>query len=195
MKTREQWLNEAVEMLRPRFAPNYTIPPLKVSIGFPPKGGLGRRSKVTGVCFSSGLADDRQPQIYINPTLSEVGGGDGILGTLVHELVHGCGVPGHGKAFKSAGSYIGLEGKMASSTAGQDLQDYFETIIEKLGQFPHSTLHGQPMSQKPDKCRMHKCICDQCGYTVRIANKWINVGVPDCPVCRIALAMEATTEE
>lgn len=181
-------------MLKPLFEPNYTVPPLRVSIGFPPKGGLSRR-KVTGVCFGSAMADDRQPQIYINPTLSEVGGADGILSTLAHELVHACGVHGHGRAFKSAGSKIGLEGNMSCSVAGDKLCEYFDQIIEKIGPFPHATLHGSPMSQKPDKCRMHKCICDQCGYTVRIANKWISMGVPDCPVCQMTLTNSSSPLE
>lgn len=192
-KTREEWLVAAVDMIRPSFEKeNAKIPEkLKVSIGFPPKGGLAKR-RVLGVCCMPAMASDGLPQIYINPTIEHIGGSCGILAVLVHECVHACGISGHGEAFKRIALAVGLEGKMTSTTATSWLQDFFEHMMEVLGAFPYAHLIGKSVIQKekPDKCRMHKCICPQCGYTVRIANKWIERGIPACPDCEIELEKE-----
>lgn len=189
MNTREQWLLDAVAELRPLFAKMAEVPDVHVSISFPPKGGLSKQW-VTGVCISASSAADNKPQIYINPRLTEIGGADGILGTLAHELVHACGVIGHGKDFGKLARYIGLEGKMASSTANESLQRYFDQIIAKLGPMPHASLTMLPPSQRPDKCRMKKCVCNSCGYTIRVAQKWISIGIPMCPACDTRLLIE-----
>lgn len=190
MGTREQWLNDAVDILRPIYEPQATVPEVKVSIGFPPKKGVGKH-RVLGVCFVADAAADRIHQIYINPTVAETGGADGILSILMHELIHACGVYNHGKEFRKVALYIGLEGNMRSSTASEDLQNnLFKHIIKKLGTFPHAYLENMLPGIKPDKCRMFKCECRQCGYTVRVARKWIDIATPVCPVCDIELEKE-----
>lgn len=188
-KTREEWLVAATNMFRSSFTKaDVTIPEkVKVSIGFPPKGGLSKR-RVLGVCCMPAMASDGIPQIYINPTIEQIGGSEGILAVLVHELVHSCGISGHGASFKRVAEIVGLEGKMTSTTATQWLQDYFEHVMETLGAFPYAHLTGSTTTSiKPDKCRMHKCTCEACGYTVRIANKWLEIGIPQCPACEIDL--------
>lgn len=192
MSTREEWLDKAVELLEPLFIGDggmAEMPRVRVSIGFPPKGGLGQR-QVLGVCCSKKMASDEIPQIYINPTVSDVCGKQGILAILVHELIHACGVRGHGKDFRKLGLYVGLEGKMSCSTANESLQRYFETIVGKRGDFPHASLSNILPDTKPDKCRMFKCECKKCGYTVRVANKWIKVAIPRCPICELELDKE-----
>ena len=47
MKTRERWLLDAIEAVAPLFRnAGHEIPPVKVSVGFPPTGGL------IGVCLA-----------------------------------------------------------------------------------------------------------------------------------------------
>ena len=70
---REEWLNKAVDELRPLFEPEYKVPELKISIGFPSKGGLSKR-RVLGVCWKADAATDKICQIYINPTIAEAQG-------------------------------------------------------------------------------------------------------------------------
>lgn len=183
MATRELWLEMAANELRPVFG-DYKVPPFRVSMGFPPKGGLSK-CRVVGVCCMSEMATDAVPQVYINPTVTALGGANGVLAVLAHEMIHVMGVRGHGKDFAKVGLYIGLEGKMTSTSAGDSLQAVFEHVIKKLGAFPHSPLVGQISSNKPDKCRIIKCICMQCGYTVRVSRKWINLAKPACPICKI----------
>lgn len=189
MNTREQWLCDAADLLRPLFGEIATVPPFRVSIGFPPKGGMSKR-RVLGVCFSASAAADHLPQVYLNPTISDVTGPQGILATLTHEMIHAAGIHGHGKEFGKVGRYVGLEGKMASSKANETLQRIFCQIVEKLGPIPHVCLDHTPPSQRPDKCRMKKCVCGSCGYTIRVAQKWISVGIPMCPACDTRLLIE-----
>lgn len=44
---------------------------------------------------------------------------------------------------------------------------------------------GEPDSSRPPKqtTRLIKCVCpaDDCGYTVRVTQKWLDVGAPHCP--------------
>ena len=80
--TRESWLNAAVDELRPLFRERVEVPRVRVSIGFPPKRGLGKR-RVLGVCCMSAMATDGIAQIYINPTVSQVEGAEGVLSILV----------------------------------------------------------------------------------------------------------------
>lgn len=190
-KTREEWLEAAVEVLRPRFVPTGAKLPekVRVSIGFPDKGGLSKR-RTLGVCWSAETSTDKIPQIYLNPTIETADGRQGYLATLVHELIHACGIHGHKKEFKRVGEALGLEGKMSCSTANDELQRVFEKVIEQLGTFPHATLIPGIRLSKPDKCRIHKCECPTCGYTVRVAKKWIEIANPMCLVCDIELKKE-----
>ncbi len=181
--TRESWLNAAVDELRPLFRERVEVPRVRVSIGFPPKRGLGKR-RVLGVCCMSAMATDGIAQIYINPTVSQVEGAEGVLSILVHEMIHACGIAGHGKDFRELGVFVGLEGQMSSSTANESLQQYFEHLVSKLGAFPHASLHNSMPNIKPDRCRLVKCVCEKCGYTIRITNKWIAKGIPECPICK-----------
>lgn len=189
---REEWLNQAVDELRPLFEPDYKVPELKISIGFPSKGGLSKK-RVLGVCWKADAATDKICQIYINPTITEIQGEQGVLSVVAHELVHACGINGHGKEFAKCGMKIGLEGKMSSSVASNDLQCRFKLIEKKIGKCPHSPLVPSncfSTSQKPDRCRIHKCICDECGYNVRVSAKWLELAVPVCPICNKEMRRE-----
>jgi predicted SprT family Zn-dependent metalloprotease len=192
--TREEWLEAAVEIFRPRFEATLCIfklpPKVRVSVGFPPKGAMSRNRKCLGVCTRRNATVDHIPQIYLNPVIEETGGERGYLSVLIHELIHACGIENHGKDFKLMGESLGLEGKMRSSYASQWLQEDFKYIAEQLGDFPHVPVIPVLQLSKPDKCRIHKCACPECGYTVRVSKKWIDVALPECPVCRVELIKE-----
>lgn len=189
--TREEWLNKAADKIRPFFLPDYKVQECKISIGFPPKGGLSKH-RVMGICWKAEATTDKIAQIYINPTIAESQGPQGILSVLSHEMVHACGINGHGKQFTKCARHIGLEGKMSSSIAGPDLLRKYEAIEEQIGKCPHAPLvPGINLSgQKQDKCRMFKCSCEECGYTVRVAAKWIELAMPICPICNKELTKE-----
>ena len=134
---REQWLMAAVDHLVPIFeARGYSVPAVKVSVGFPSTGGKGRH---LGQCWSSKSAVDGINQIFIAPHLQTP---FDFLDTLVHELVHAVDdcASGHGEIFKKIAIDVGLKGPMRSAGAGDWLKQDLIRIVDKLGAFPHGRL-------------------------------------------------------
>lgn len=182
---REEWLQAAVGKLRPIFLGHgYTIPELRVSVGWPSTGGLAKKKRTIGQCWFGSTAADGKPQLFISPLLdADVKSAGGVLATLVHEVVHvAAGKDAkHGPKFVKVMKKLGLEGKPTATTAGEDLIVRFETILTELGPFDHSPI--TPVKEnKPQTTRMRKCTCDSCGFLVRLTQKWLDVGSPICPV-------------
>lgn len=174
--TRETWLNLAVDQLRPLFSDaGASIPPVRVSVGFP--GGGSARKRI-GEYWHAKASDDQVPQIFISPVLKTP---VDHLDTLVHELVHAC-TPGHGhKApFKRLGLKVGLTGKPKSMGAGPELKERLNVISSSLGDFPHAGINLN--DRKKQSTRLGKVQCTECGYTARVTRKWIEeMGAPLCP--------------
>ncbi|QWE02055.1 SprT-like domain-containing protein [Polynucleobacter sp. JS-JIR-II-b4] len=183
---REQWLIAAVDHLTPIFERmGYSIPPVKVSVGFPSTGGKGRH---LGQCWSSKSSEDGMNQIFIAPHLETP---IDFLDTLVHELVHAVDdcESGHGDSFKKIALDVGLKGPMRSAGAGDSLREDLIRIAEKLGSFPHGRLRLPVRSmQKAPKRPGAKCT--KCGYEVVMLKKHLHLGPPICP--KDIEGMEAT---
>lgn len=174
--TREQYLNAATDVLRSGLFASFqaTVPPVKVSVGFP--GGGSARKRI-GEHWSPKSSADGIGQVFISPVL-----GDSlrVLDVLTHELVHAC-TPGagHGKAFSQLAKRIGLEGKPTATVAGPQLTARLNDIINDLGPYPHAEL--RLTDRKKQTTRLIKCSCP-CGYTVRTTRTWIEAcGAPLCP--------------
>lgn len=43
---------------------------------------------------------------------------------------------------------------------------------------------------KRQKTRLMKCYCETCGYTIRLARKWILIMMPICPICQKTMISE-----
>ena len=69
--TREQWLNAAVEEVRPFFtAYGHTLPQaIRVTCGFP---SSAKRSGAIGECWSDKASGDGSIEILISPTIADV---------------------------------------------------------------------------------------------------------------------------
>lgn len=193
---REAWLQAAVEELRPLFRGHgHELPPIHVSVGWPSSGGLGSKKRAIGQCWYGSTSEDNKPHIFISPLLDESGEESGVLPTLVHELCHvvaGVGAK-HGPKFGKVATKMMLEGKPTSTVAGEDLLARLKLIVEKLGKFPHAKIVPSPKDPKAQTTRMKKAACT-CGYTVRLSQKWADVGLPSCPVDRVLLVMEETPD-
>lgn len=175
--TREQWLNEAVKELREHlFKPQgEVVPEVRVSVGFP--GGGSARKRI-GEYWHAEAIQDKVPQVFISPVLESP---VKALDVLVHELVHAV-VPKakHGKEFKRVAYSVGLTGKATATVAGPELEEKLKTLSEKLGAFPHSAINLA--DRKKQATNLKKVECIDCGYVVRVTNKWIeSVGTPICP--------------
>lgn len=183
--TREGWLAAATEALHPAFSDaGLTIPGnIRFAVAFPSSGG---RSSTVGECWYPEASSDGYVQIIIRADHDEPGE---VLAILIHELVHAClpAEAGHGKVFKRHATALGLTGKMTATVPDIDLIARLSVLSESIGALPHGKLdYAGVAADTPKKqgTRMLKafCVCDGCGYVVRITRKWAEQGLPVCPI-------------
>lgn len=192
--TREGWLADLVDRLRPVFsAKGYDIPAaLRVSCGWPASRALAAKGRAIGECWTPKVSGDLTTEIFVSPWLDDsMRVGD----VLVHELVHAAvgNDAGHGPAFAAAAKAMGLGGSMRATTATEDLEALLLPMIQAMGLYPHATLgkgYDRPAdAPKKQGTRMLKCACPTCGYVVRTTQKWLDVAVPLCPVDEVAMVV------
>jgi hypothetical protein len=178
--TRERWLERGVEELRPVFAEAGVPLPerVRVSVGFPSRGGVGSRKRTIGQCWPKAAADDGVGQIFISPLLAEP---VHVLDVLAHEALHAAvgTACGHRGAFVRGCKAIGLtNGKPTQASAGPELRARLEAIAESLGPYPHAALKAKGRVKK-QTTRMLKASC-ACGYIIRLSRTWAERGLPTC---------------
>jgi hypothetical protein len=175
-ETREQWLVEATNRLRNGLfrQKSAEIPQIRASVGFP--GGGSARKRI-GEYWHPSACTDQIPQIFISPVLDST---DQVLETLVHELVHAC-TPGtgHRSPFRKLAIAVGLTGKMKSTVAGPELKECLNVLSSEIGPYPHAGINLA--ERKKQTTRLNKAECASCGYTVRVTQKWLEIGAPLCP--------------
>jgi hypothetical protein len=186
-ETREQWLQAGVAVLNAKvFRPVELDAPkdAKVCCSWP---GGGSRQKAIGECWPRGLSKAKVNEMFISPKIDSP---VEALATLAHEMVHAIDdcKNGHKAPFARMAKAIGLEGKMKSTVAGEELGEKLRVIAEELGVYPHQALNLS--GRKKQSTRLLKCECPQCGYVARVAKKWLDVGAPVCPECEIQMQAE-----
>ncbi|TDC28355.1 SprT-like domain-containing protein, partial [Micromonospora sp. KC213] len=185
--TREAWLAEAVDALKPVFeAAGATVPAVRVSVGWPGGKGRAQMNRVIGQCWSSASSADKVPQVFISPTLDDPGV---ILATLAHELVHAVDdcKSGHKAGFARLARGIGLTGKMTATVAGDGLKATLAEVAAFLGPYPHArlTAGAGTKGEKSQTCRQLKVECPKSGYIARTTKRWLDeAGAPICPCHR-----------
>lgn len=195
IETREAWLYELTQCLRPRFAEaGYTLPEkIRTSCGFPSKGALARKARRIGEAWSSDQSEDKHFETFVSPMVSDA---VEVAAVQVHELVH-CAVGldcKHRNPFPRAARAVGLEGKMTATVAGEELKAVLTQMVEEIGPYPHAKLvHSS--SPKKQTTRMILVKCPKCGYQVRTTRKWLEVGVPTCPCGEVMIAELPDTDE
>jgi hypothetical protein len=179
-KTREEWLQSAVDILRPEFAKLDAELPEKVyvSVGFPSTRATSKNRRRIGECWATKASADGCSHILVSPLVEDP---VEVLSILTHELIHAwddC-QSGHKGPFLRIFKAFGLGGKPTASTAG-DMEGWFKAQLDTLGPYPHSAL--SPVSNAPKQStRMLKVQCPGCDYTVRTTAKWLEQGTPTCP--------------
>ena len=185
---REDYLQKAIDILRPDFhIAGFSLPEhIRVSVGFPSRGGLGKKKRVIGECWSDKAATDRSHAIFISPMLGKA---DEALATLVHECLHtAVGVEHkHKGPFRKGAKAIGLVGKLTETTAGDALKARLEEVAALLGPYPHSALFHSA-GEKKQTCRLLKVICPECGCICRMSQ--LATETPGCPTCACGGQME-----
>jgi hypothetical protein len=179
--TREAWLLNAVEKLKPLFKmQGYDVPQVQVSCGFTSSG----KNRHAGECWSTTATKAVINEIYISPKYEDA---VEVMDILVHELVHAVDncEHKHGAEFKKIALAVGLEGKMRSASAGVKLKNELVEIAKSLNPYPHVKLNIPTIIRiyKPRP----KARCSECGYEIGIFKKWQHLGAPICPVHKIEM--------
>jgi hypothetical protein len=176
--TREQWLNAMAEEFRAiffngTFAPE--LPDCRYSCGWP-KG----RAKAIGQCFAAESSADHHFEIFISPELDDACRvGDVLLHECIHAVV-GLECKHRGK-FRSTSIKCGLTGDMKATVASDELKARLETLVEKIGPYPHAQLVAASQRKK-EGTRMKKLVCPNCGCIVRGSEK--SLGIPKLCLCQ-----------
>src|SRR6266516_5066085 len=137
-RLREAWLERAASFLvdymvqcgLPRTA-------VRVSCGWPSRGGLAARVAVIGQCFPPTVCRDGIPQVFVSPRIED---SLQVLGVLLHELVHaaiGCQF-GHRKEFSQAARRVGLAGPPTATTISDRLRPVWERVVAVTGSDPQA---------------------------------------------------------
>lgn len=180
-RTREEYLGLVVNRLSPLFdQAGASLPPdIQVSVGFPSSAARTRRKRSLGERWSPEKSAAKRHEIFISPVL---GNPVEALAVLVHELVHAAvGVKdGHRGRFPKVAKKLGLLPPMRSTTAGPALKTCLNALIADLGHYPHAALDVTKPERKPQATRLLKVYCPGCGYVARIAQSWIEQGLPTC---------------
>lgn len=195
---RETWLEALANIVAPEFAAiGHPIPPFRVAIGFP---STGKNGKAAAEVWDGRASADGKFSILIRPDEDdpvEVGN------SLIHELAHAAAglAAGHTGPFAKICLHFGLLRPMTTTPSGPEWHRRMGEYLQQLGPLPHAKLtwnrpapaatneegEGEdsgPTSSAPPKqgTRLLKCACPECGYTVRIARKWlVETGAPLCP--------------
>lgn len=178
--TREAWLNDLAQRLRPLFETAGAKLPAKIRITM----SLTRRQKAIGTCYAPECSGDGTTEILVRLDQQDP---LEVAAILVHELVHAAvgTACGHKGRFAVVAKAIGLEGKMTATTAGVELRRTLQNVLAKMGRFPHARLDfdGARSGPKKQGTRLLKCECATCGYICRVTSKWIDGGggPPLCP--------------
>ena len=101
--TREEWLLKRALWMQPEIEglAGLTLPPFRVTCGFPTQGGMMRgKTRARGQCGSAEASEDGHAEIYISPVEDAI---DTVAPILAHELIHAA-LPkaGHNRTFQAA---------------------------------------------------------------------------------------------
>ena len=179
--TREAWLLALTARLRPALEKaGATVPAeVRLSCGWPSKGATASRNRRIGECWHAQCSADGTREVFISPTLADP---VDVAHVVEHELIHAAGFMGHGADFKRVAVALGLTGKMTATVPTDAHRDALAVLVGELGPYPHATLTPAD-GDKKQSTRLLKVQCpdEECGYTVRVTAKWLEVGFPTCP--------------
>lgn len=151
MQTREQWLTQATDRLRPLLTTvEVVLPPkLLLSVGFPKSGG-GAKTTI-GQCWGQQASADGSTQhIFVCPTLSRP---TLVVSVLLHELVHaGVGVDAkHRGPFARAMRALGFTGRLTATDDNdvtETLKAQLDAVVADLSEYPHSAIVPKERPQR-----------------------------------------------
>lgn len=180
-KTREDWLTSAVNSLRPMFE-SANIPlaeNIRVACGFP---STATRSGTVSEIWADTASRDGTKEILISPVLDDPAE---VLAALISRLCAAhpsVGSLRNGPDYAAAARLMGLEPLRTdwkSSRGNADFKIVYGELLGQLGIYPHAALVPGG-GRKKQTTRMLKGECAECGYTIRLTQKWASKGLPSC---------------
>lgn len=193
-QTREQWLEAAMSELSSVFQSLGSPLPdrIRVSCAFTSGGTRKKagRSQI-GECWDSSRSGDLAFEIMVSPEEDDP---VRVIAILAHELCHAAaGLKcGHRGAFAVLARGLKLEGPLTSTVGGDDFKAMVKPIIATLGAYPHAALDTSKRAKQGTRMLLCKCHAivpatplnrnGICGYAVRTTQRWLDVGVPHCPL-------------
>ena len=139
MTTREEWLNELVNRLRPWYADagRRCVAKVRVTCGWPSKNALGSKKRRIGECWNPECSKDNSTEVFISPCIET---GVAVAAVLVHELVHAVGLKcGHRGKFIAIAKTLGLEGPWTAPKASAELVDRLRGTVQGVCSTPRWT--------------------------------------------------------
>jgi len=169
MKTREDFFNTSFELLKDLAFPFVTEWPIvKFSIADLPK-------KTLGLCYPRSASAAAYNEIFLTAATSDTAR---LIAVQIHELCHAIddNRSGHGAPFKALAYRAGLRAPYASAKNGDlsmsaELQQTIQTIIDVLGDVPHSELKKGPKEKGRNN---NKLVCSNCGWQANTSQKHIH---------------------
>lgn len=179
---REGWLDMMLaRFITKHFAEaGYTVPDkVRLTCGWPHKGGVGSRKRRIGECWSPKCSLDGSHQIFISPVLDDP---IKVLGVLIHEVVHAVvGVEhGHKKPFSKCAAAVGLTPKWTATGESEELVAKIKTWLSKVPAYPHAMLDKNAVKEQKQGTRMLLMQCE-CGLKIRTTQKWLDEYGPTWP--------------
>lgn len=172
MKTREDWLTQAMAEVRPFFelAGLNLAQRVRLTCGFP---STARRTGAVCEVWASEASEDGTIEVLISPTLADP---TAVFTVLVGAL---CRATDGAMSPKSDALTRALAVMLVpGGSAGVGFTEQYGAIIEALGEYPHAAL--RLLDRPKQTTRMLKAVCPACGYTVRLTAKWASQGMPVC---------------
>jgi hypothetical protein len=177
---REEWLERVHKTcIIPHFkAAGYEVPEnIKMSTGWPSKGGLGNKTRTLGECWDAKAATDGHFHIFISPVIED---STRVLDMLIHEVVHAVvGIKaGHKKPFAKCAEAVGLVKPWTKTTASPELLAKLEDWVARIGPYPHGAIKPNALKQETEKgrCLLMEC---ECGCKIRTTKKWLEEYGPE----------------
>ena len=178
---KEQYLYEAAKIMKDKlFKPvGVELPEdIEFSASFPARAALPSSnggSHTVGVCYPREMSQDKHILVHVSPLI-----GDELeaLAILAHELCHAsdnCS-SGHRNHFRKTALGIGLEGKMTSTHAGDQLIAKLKGMVDVLGEYPQVSLAVQKRVSGTRNLLI-ECVNPQCGLKMRTSKKQIDEGI------------------
>lgn len=178
--TREEWLNLVADRyLWPLIQSKggKRPPKVRLSVGFP-KGSRGGKHAI-GQCWPEEASTDETFEIFSSPEQGDVM----TIETLLHELIHAsAGLKAkHSGEFKRLALAVGFLPPMKTTPPSDELKLQIMQWLDVLPPFPGAAMCVGKVGKVKPGSRLIKVWCAECDYTIRVAQKWIDVAIPTCP--------------